>query len=99
VHRKFTGFLAENISPIAPGSKIFAHDKEVGEITSSATFRLTSASRSLALGYIRREVGLPGTEILIGGVKATVVSLPLDESTLIRVLQRATSDAAAPTVS
>jgi folate-binding protein YgfZ len=101
VHRKFTGFLAENVAPIAPGSKILAEDKdkEVGEITSSATFHLTTAPRTLALGYIRREVGLPGKEILIGGVKATVVSLPLQESTLIRVLQRTTSDAAAPTVS
>ena len=30
-------------------------------------------AKTVALGYIRREVGLPGREVMIGTVKATVV--------------------------
>ena len=29
------------------------------------------------MGYIRREVGVPGREVTIGSVKATVVQLPM----------------------
>ena len=58
VHRKFTGFVAEGAAQIAAGMKIVAGDKEVGEITSSALLRF--AGRTVALGYIRREVGSAG---------------------------------------
>ena len=36
----------------------------------------------MALGYIRREVGAPGREVTIGGVKATVVQLPVTDAAL-----------------
>jgi folate-binding protein YgfZ len=82
VHRMFTGFVVENGAPITPGAKIVAKlaadDKEVGEITSVASLPL-EPGRSLALGYIRREVGTPGREVTIGAATAKVVELPFEE--------------------
>jgi folate-binding protein YgfZ len=78
VHRKFTGFVAEGSAPIAAGEKIVSGEKEVGEITSVALVGAASGQQTVALGYIRREVGVPGREVMIGSVKATVVQLPLE---------------------
>ena len=77
VHRKFTGFLAD--APVEPGSKVVAGERPVGEITSATRVRLANADRIVALGYIRREVGAPGREVMIGAVKATVAALPITE--------------------
>ena len=52
--------------------------KEVGELTSVAVLPAPSGERTIALGYIRREIAVPGREIMIGEVKATVIQLPLD---------------------
>ena len=84
VHRKFTGFLAEGSRPISPGAKIAANEKEVGEITSTTSVNLGGTMRQIALGYIRREVGLPGKEVFIGETNATVIQLPFDESALVQ---------------
>jgi len=78
VHRKFTGFVAEGSAPIAAGEKIVSGEKEVGEITSVALVGAASGQQTVALGYIRREVGVAGREVMIGSVKATVVQLPLE---------------------
>jgi aminomethyltransferase len=77
VHRKFSGFLAESDEAIAAGEKIFVGEKEVGEVTSSSVLPSESGERTVVLGYIRRESGLPGREVIIGGAKATVIQLPL----------------------
>jgi len=77
VHRKFTGFMVEGASEIAAGAKIVAGEKEVGEITSAASLPLEGGDKTVALGYIRREVGVPGREVAIGATKATVVQLPV----------------------
>jgi folate-binding protein YgfZ len=77
VHRKFTGFVMEGAVAIAAGAKIVADEKEVGEITSVAVLRAGSGGRTVAVGYIRREVGVPGHEVTIGMAKATVTQLPL----------------------
>ena len=82
VHRKFTGFMAEGGAAIAAGAKITSGEKEVGEITSVAVLRLPSGERTVALGYIRREVGVPGREVRIGTAKATVTQLPLESAAL-----------------
>jgi len=83
VHRKFSGFLAEGGGEaIAPATKIVAGEKEVGEITSVATIRAGRAAKRVALGYIRREVGTPGREVLIAGVKAQVIPLPVPRDML-----------------
>jgi folate-binding protein YgfZ len=82
VHRKFTGFLLEGAAAIAADAKITSDEKEVGEITSVATVPTPSGDRTVALGYIRREVGVPGREVTIGAAKATVVQLPLESVVL-----------------
>lgn len=79
VHRKFSGFLSD--AAVAPGSKIIAGEKEVGEITSAASVTLGGSERHVALGYIRREAGTPGREVSIGGIRAAVIGMPLSEET------------------
>ncbi len=78
VHRKFSGFVTAGGAGIARGNKISAGEKEVGEITSVASFATPNAAQTVALGYIRREVGTPGREVMIGGNRATVAKLPVD---------------------
>jgi folate-binding protein YgfZ len=77
VHRMFTGFVADAV--VEPGSKVLAGEKQVGEITSTARVRMANADRIIALGYIRREVGTPGREVIIDAVKARVTALPIVE--------------------
>ena len=84
VHRKFTGFVADGAAPIAAGAKIVAGEKEVGEITSAASLRLGGRDKMVALGYIRREVGVPAREVSIGASKATVVQLPVANTVLLQ---------------
>ena len=83
VHRKFTGFLVEGMATIVAGAKVISgkageDEKEVGEITSVAVLDAQSDAKTIALGYIRREVGIPGREVTIGASKAIVVQLPLE---------------------
>ncbi len=84
VHRKFTGFVADGPIPIAAGTRILAGEKEVGEITSTSCVQLNGRGKTVALGYIRREVGVPGREVTIGTAKATVVQLPITDSLLLQ---------------
>jgi len=81
VHRKFSGFLAEGAETIAEGSKIVAGEKEVGEVTSVARLWPARGDKTVALGYIRREI-TPGREVLIGGVRAQVIQLPAADDVL-----------------
>ncbi len=74
VHRKFTGFTWPSSEAIFPGAKIVGGEKEVGEVTSAAV--IGDQKLGLALGYIRREVGVPGKEVLLAGVSARVAELP-----------------------
>lgn len=82
VHRKFTGFLAEGADSLVAGAKILFGDKEAGELTSVTTLVTSTGERTIALGYIRREVGVPGREVMVGISKATVVQLPLENFAL-----------------
>jgi folate-binding protein YgfZ len=82
VHRKFTGFLIEGAPGMLAGSKIASGEKEVGEVTSAAILGTGSDQRTIALGYIRREVGLPGADVTIAGAPATVIQLPLESGAL-----------------
>ena len=72
VHRQFSGFEIEGPLP-APGAKIQAAGKDVGELTSVATL---PDGRSVALGYIRREAVTPGAALLAGTAQARVAGLP-----------------------
>ena len=76
VHRKFSRFLAAAGPSIPPGTRIMAGEKDVGEITSAATVQFPKGAKTVALGYIRRELGTPGREVKLGVAAATVVSLP-----------------------
>lgn len=79
VHRTFLGFEAEGESP-QPGTKVRANDKDVGEITSAARVPFPGGERTLALGYLRREVAAPDAEVQVGAQSARVRMLPFDHS-------------------
>ena len=78
VHRKFAGFLAEGAGQISAGTKISVGEKEVGEITSAVSVRLADEEKTVALGYIRRELGVPRRQVIIGTTTATVTQLPFN---------------------
>jgi folate-binding protein YgfZ len=75
VHRKFTGFRIAGPVP-APGVKIQLQAREVGEITSSAVIPASNGDQVVALGYIRREIAVPGKEVEVAGSSAAVTELP-----------------------
>jgi folate-binding protein YgfZ len=75
VHRKFTGFTVTGAAPV-PGTKIQAQAKDVGEITSSAVIPSPDGEHTVALGYIRREMGAAGKEVEIAGSRAVITELP-----------------------
>lgn len=80
VHRKLAGFVIEGPAP-APGTKIRAEGKEVGEITSVASLPSTNGKdKTVAIGYIRREASTPGATVDADGAKATVSNLPFTAS-------------------
>lgn len=78
VRRKFAGFEISGPLP-AVGSKIQVEGKDVGEITSAASLPGAEGERRVALGYIRREVAIPGKQVSAGGCAATVANLPFAE--------------------
>jgi folate-binding protein YgfZ len=82
VHRTFTGFIADGEATISAGARILAGEKEVGEITSATKLHAPAGDRTLALGYVRREIGMPGREVTIGSAEAHVVQLPFDVGAL-----------------
>ena len=84
VHRKFTGFVMDGAVQIARGTKIVSGEKEVGEITSSATLMVDRKNKTVSLGYIRREVGTPGREVSVGGTRASVAQLPVTSKSLLQ---------------
>ena len=83
VHRKFTGLLMEGAAEIAAGAKVSSDEKEVGEVTSAVVVRTPTGEQTVALGYIRREAGVPGRELMIGSVRATVAQLPVESVALV----------------
>jgi folate-binding protein YgfZ len=74
VHREFTAFEVDGALPDA-GAKITADEKEVGEITSSATLPFVTGERAVALGYLRREAA--GKDLLAGAAKLKPMTLPI----------------------
>jgi aminomethyltransferase len=74
VHRQFGVFDIEGLLPDA-GTKIFADDKEVGEVTSSAILPFVAGDRPFALGYLRREAA--GKELRAGTAILKPAPLPI----------------------
>ena len=77
VHRTFIGFEVRGDAPQL-GTKVRAGDKDVGEITSSARVPFPSGERTLALGYMRREVATPGSTVQIGEQSGSVETIPFE---------------------
>ena len=77
VHRMLTGFEVEGARP-APGFRIQEDGKDVAEITSVARVPARSGERTLALGYGRKEVMVPGKEFVTDDAKIRVAGLPFD---------------------
>jgi len=78
VHRKFTGLRVAGSPPVL-GARILSAGKDVGEVTSSALVPTANGDFAVALGYIRREVGIPGKEVQIEASSATVSDLPFSD--------------------
>jgi folate-binding protein YgfZ len=78
VHRKFTGFEVGGALP-AVGAKIQADGRDIGEITSIASLPLAGGERSVALGYIRRELATPGKQFQVGATRLSIANLPFSE--------------------
>jgi glycine cleavage system T protein len=78
VNRQLVGLTLDGKTIPASGSRIHTPEREVGWIT-SATHSL-ALDQNIALGYVRREVVEPGTqlEVQVNGLtlQATVVELP-----------------------
>ncbi|MFY9562383.1 MAG: folate-binding protein [Terriglobales bacterium] len=74
VHRQFTSFLVDGPRP-APGTKIQAEGKDVGEVTSSAILPLPGGDRGVALGYLRREA--TARELHAGEAKLAPTQTPI----------------------
>ncbi len=62
-------------APVEPGATIQAKGRRAGTVTSAA---LSPVSGPLALGYVRRELAVPGTALEIGGAPAQVLGPPLE---------------------
>jgi folate-binding protein YgfZ len=78
VHRKFTGFEVEGALP-AVGAKIQADGRDIGEITSVASLPLAGGERSVALGYMRRELAVPGKQFQAGDARLSIAPMPFSE--------------------
>ena len=74
VHRQFGAFTVEGQLP-APGTKIQADGKEVGEVTTSAVLPLPGGDRTVALGYLRREA--TGKTLQAGTARLKIAQLPI----------------------
>jgi len=79
VHRQFTGFLVQGQLP-APGTPLRHDGRDIGEITSAAILPEAGGDLPVALGYLRREFGAPGTALEVEGATLRVTPLPLTRS-------------------
>ncbi|MGC2208473.1 MAG: hypothetical protein WA532_00050, partial [Candidatus Korobacteraceae bacterium] len=74
VPRRFSGLMVEG-GVVAPGSKIMAAEKEIGEVTSSAQITLDGVAHSVALGYVKRSAAAEGDSVDVDGQAAKIVAL------------------------
>jgi aminomethyltransferase len=75
VNWKLSGLIVHASSAPAPGEKLRATEKEIGEITSACVS--PTLGKTIAMAYLRREVTEPGTKLtLASGAEAEVTPLP-----------------------
>src|SRR3954447_5768081 len=79
VHRHFTGFKIAGPAP-QNGVEAQVDGKKVGEITSALRIPVNGDEKTLALGYIRKESGEPGTKVQVQGSEAEVHDPPFKEA-------------------
>ena len=75
MNRQLSGFLLQNEAQAAlptRGDRLVKDDKEVGWLTSVATS--PTLGRPIALGYVRREHGEPGTRLRIDRPDADMIA-------------------------
>jgi len=72
---KLVGLVLDSPSLPARGEKLTLDEKEVGDVTSACVS--PTLGKTIALAYVRREVGEPGTKVsLASGPAVTVTALP-----------------------
>jgi folate-binding protein YgfZ len=78
VARKLVGLVFDPEQDVPqPGVALYAADKEIGTLTSSAVS--AALGRPIALGYVKRDFTPPGTRVLTAdGAQADVVALPFE---------------------
>jgi aminomethyltransferase len=78
VNRKLVGLLLSGQALPEPGATIVSSGRQVGWITS--TIYSPTRQQNVALGYVRREVWMPGTHLEVQSndttIRATVTELP-----------------------
>jgi glycine cleavage system T protein len=75
VNWKLVGLIVEAPQPPAPGERVFAQEKQVGEVTSACAS--PTLGKTIALAYVRREVSEPGSRLVLGsGAAAEITALP-----------------------
>jgi len=79
VHRHYAAFTLEGPAP-APGTEIQQDGKRVGEITSARGVPVNGHQQTIALGYIRKESGEPGSVVQVEGHEARVFAPPYKEA-------------------
>jgi folate-binding protein YgfZ len=79
VNRHFTGYSIQGPTP-KNGSEVQADGKKVGEITSALNVPVDGGEKTYALGYVRKEMGAPGTKLQVEGAEATVAEPPFKEA-------------------
>jgi folate-binding protein YgfZ len=78
VHRMLTGFELEGVIPSA-GFRVQHGGKDIAELTSIAALPTASGERTVAVGYGRKELMVPGKEYMTGETKIRVSRLPFIE--------------------
>jgi folate-binding protein YgfZ len=81
VARKLVGLVFGGSQPPAPGAKIRAGDREIGEVTSSTAS--PALQKPVALGYVHRDFVEPGTKVSVDGAGGEVTALPFVRGTAI----------------
>jgi glycine cleavage system T protein len=78
LNRKLAGLLLTGDQAVTKGDRVFREEKEIGWITSSVYS--PGLRRPIALGYLRREVLTPGTNLMIdhetARIRCEVTTLP-----------------------
>ena len=78
VAKKLVGLVLQGESAPDSGAPVSSGDREIGHITSSAFS--PGLKHPIALAYLHRDFLEPGTPVTVGGVNATVTTLPFVRS-------------------